>query len=48
VAAASANPAALLGASDRGEIAAGRRADLVQLDDDLAVERVMRGGAWQA
>ena len=48
VAAASANPAALLGASDRGRIAVGLRADLVELDDDLMVSRVMRAGAWQA
>ena len=46
--AASTNPAALLGASDRGAIAAGMRADLVQLDDDLAVQRVMKAGAWIA
>jgi N-acetylglucosamine-6-phosphate deacetylase len=46
VAAAAANPAALLGASDRGAIAAGRRAHLVELDDDLRVRRVMRGGGW--
>ena len=46
VAAASRNPLALLGISDRGRIAPGQRADLVQLDEDLAVERVMRAGAW--
>jgi N-acetylglucosamine-6-phosphate deacetylase len=48
VAAASANPAALLGAADRGQIAVGLRADLVELDDDLRVRRVMRGGEWFA
>ena len=46
VAAASRNPLALLGISDRGRIAVGRRADLVELDDDLHVRRVMRGGDW--
>ncbi len=46
VAAASGNPASLIGATDRGRIAAGRRADLVELDDQLRVRRVMRGGTW--
>jgi N-acetylglucosamine-6-phosphate deacetylase len=46
VAAASANPLALLGVGDRGRIAVGQRADLVELDDDLRVCRVMRGGGW--
>jgi N-acetylglucosamine-6-phosphate deacetylase len=46
VAAASSNPADLLGLSDRGRLAAGLRADLVELEDDLAVRRVMRGGRW--
>jgi N-acetylglucosamine-6-phosphate deacetylase len=46
VAAASANPAALLGAADRGRIEAGRRAHLVELDDDLRVRRVTRGAGW--
>ena len=46
VAAASRNPLALLGISDRGRIAVGRRADLVELDDDLRVRRVTRGGEW--
>ncbi len=36
VAAASRNPSALLGISDRGRIAVGQRADLVELDGDLA------------
>jgi N-acetylglucosamine-6-phosphate deacetylase len=45
VAAASCNPLAMLGITDRGRIATGQRADLVELDDDLAVRRVMRAGA---
>jgi N-acetylglucosamine-6-phosphate deacetylase len=46
VAAASRNPLALLGVTDRGRLAAGHRADLVELDDELRVLRVMRGGEW--
>jgi N-acetylglucosamine-6-phosphate deacetylase len=46
VAAASRNPLELLGVSDRGRLAEGQRADLVELDEDLAVQRVMRGGKW--
>jgi N-acetylglucosamine-6-phosphate deacetylase len=46
VAAAAANPAALLDASDRGQIEPGRRAHLVELDDDLGVLRVTRGQGW--
>jgi N-acetylglucosamine-6-phosphate deacetylase len=46
VASASANPLALLGVGDRGRIAVGQRADLVELDDDLRVCRVMRAGNW--
>jgi N-acetylglucosamine-6-phosphate deacetylase len=46
VAAASANPAALLGETDRGRIAVGRRAHLVELTDDLEVRRVTRGRGW--
>ena len=46
VAAASRNPLALLGVTDRGRIAVGQRADLVELDADLTVSRVMRGGTW--
>ena len=46
VAAASSNPAALLDAGDRGRIEPGRRAHLVELDDDLRVRRVTRGAGW--
>src|SRR5919197_310363 len=46
VAAASRNPLTLIGVSDRGRIGVGQRADLVELDDDLHVCRVMRAGAW--
>jgi N-acetylglucosamine-6-phosphate deacetylase len=46
VAAASANPAALLGAHDRGRIEIGRLAHLVELDDELRVRRVTRGDGW--
>jgi N-acetylglucosamine-6-phosphate deacetylase len=46
VAAASRNPLAMLGITDRGRIAVGQRADLVELDDELAVRRVMRGRGW--
>ncbi len=46
VAAAGRNPLALLGITDRGRIAVGQRADLVELDAALEVRRVMRGGTW--
>ena len=46
IAAASRNPLALLGITDRGRIAVGQRADLVELHDDLLVRRVMRAGAF--
>jgi N-acetylglucosamine-6-phosphate deacetylase len=46
VAAASCNPLAMLGVDDRGRIADGQRADLVELDAELRVRRVMRGGVW--
>lgn len=46
-AAASTTPARVLGLQDRcGAIAAGLAADLVVLDDDLRVQRVMVGGGW--
>jgi N-acetylglucosamine-6-phosphate deacetylase len=41
-----ATPARVLGLTDRGRIAPGLRADLVMLDGDLRVARVMRGGRW--
>ena len=46
VAAASRNPLAMLGITDRGRIAVGQRADLVGIDDALRVRQVMRGGIW--
>jgi N-acetylglucosamine-6-phosphate deacetylase len=46
VAAASSTPAALLGLDDRGSLATGLRADLVVLDRDWEVRRVMWGGDW--
>ena len=46
VAAASRDPLALLGITDRGRLAVGQRADIVELDGDLSVRRVMRAGAW--
>ncbi len=48
VAAAGRNPLALLGVADRGRIAIGQRADLVELDDELRVRRVARAGEWFA
>ncbi|MEV0393134.1 N-acetylglucosamine-6-phosphate deacetylase [Polymorphospora rubra] len=40
-------PARAIGVDDRvGALVPGRRADLVVLDDDLRVVRVMRAGAW--
>ncbi|GAB3022120.1 N-acetylglucosamine-6-phosphate deacetylase [Nocardioides flavus (ex Wang et al. 2016)] len=44
--AASTAPAAAWGLADVGAIEAGRRADLVVLDDHLEVVGVMRAGAW--
>jgi N-acetylglucosamine-6-phosphate deacetylase len=46
VAAATSTPAALLDLNDRGGLATGLRADLVVLDRDWRVRRVMRGGDW--
>ena len=46
IAAATRNPAAMLSVTDRGRIAVGQRADLVELDDYLVVSRVMRSGSW--
>jgi N-acetylglucosamine-6-phosphate deacetylase len=48
VAAASRNPLALLGVTDRGRLAEGQRADIVELGSDLTVRRVMRAGRWVA
>jgi N-acetylglucosamine-6-phosphate deacetylase len=48
VAAASRNPLELLGVTDRGGLAIGQRADLVELDAGLRVTRVMRSGAWHS
>jgi N-acetylglucosamine-6-phosphate deacetylase len=45
-AAASRNPLALLGVTDRGRIEVGQLADLVALDDALRVVRVARAGEW--
>jgi N-acetylglucosamine-6-phosphate deacetylase len=46
VAAATRNPLEMLGISDRGRLAPGQRADLVELDADLNLRRVMRAGRW--
>ena len=46
VAAASRNPLALLGVDDRGRIAVGQLAHLIELDDELGVRRVRRDGGW--
>jgi alpha-D-ribose 1-methylphosphonate 5-triphosphate diphosphatase PhnM len=45
-AAAGRNPLAVIGIADRGRIAVGQRADLVELDGALRVRRVMRAGRW--
>jgi len=46
VAAASRNPLAMLGVDDRGRLADGQLAHLVELDDDLRVRRVLRDERW--
>jgi N-acetylglucosamine-6-phosphate deacetylase len=46
IAAATRNPLALLGITDRGHLGVGQRADLVELNGSLGIRRVMRGGAW--
>jgi N-acetylglucosamine-6-phosphate deacetylase len=46
VAAATRNPLEMLGVRDRGRLAPGQRADLVELDADLNLRRVMRAGEW--
>ena len=43
---ASVTPARVLGRTDIGVLAIGRRADLVVLDDDLRPSAVMRSGEW--
>ncbi|GAA3274605.1 N-acetylglucosamine-6-phosphate deacetylase [Dactylosporangium vinaceum] len=43
---ASGTPAAAIGRHDVGELRVGARADLVLLDADLNVQRVMRAGTW--
>ncbi len=48
VAAATRNPLEMLGTHDRGRLAAGQRADLVELDANLNVRRVMLRGEWLA
>jgi N-acetylglucosamine-6-phosphate deacetylase len=46
VRAATHNPLDLLGVDDRGRLAPGQRADLVELTDSLDVRRVMKAGTW--
>ncbi len=46
LAAVTSTPAAMLGLTDVGRLAPGAWADLVELSDDLEVNRVMRRGAW--
>jgi N-acetylglucosamine-6-phosphate deacetylase len=46
VGAATRNPLALVGVTDRGRLEIGQRADLVELGQDLRVLRVMRSGTW--
>jgi N-acetylglucosamine-6-phosphate deacetylase len=50
IGAATANPAAVLGLTDRGTVAAGARADLVVLDPELRVQMTIIGGriAWKS
>jgi N-acetylglucosamine-6-phosphate deacetylase len=43
---ASGTPARALRRDDIGALVPGCRADLVELDEDLQVVRVMRGGEW--
>ena len=45
-AAASTNPAEMLGLGTEVGLPPGMRADLVELDESLRVVRVMRGGEW--
>ena len=48
VRAATANPVDLLGIVGRGRIVPGQLADLVELDGDLQVRRVMKRGRWHS
>jgi N-acetylglucosamine-6-phosphate deacetylase len=48
LAAVTATPAAMLGLTGVGRLEPGAWADLVELSDDLEVDRVMRRGAWVA
>ena len=48
VAAATRNPLALLGVTDCGRLAVGQRADVIELDAALGVQRVMIAGEWLA
>jgi N-acetylglucosamine-6-phosphate deacetylase len=48
VAAASVTPAQTLGLTGVGSLAAGQRADVVVVDDDLQLRRVLRRGSWLA
>ena len=43
---ASTTPAQTFGWYDVGGIETGKRADLVLLDEEYAVQKVMRAGAW--
>ncbi len=44
--AAGVNALVLLGVTDRGRLAVGQRADLLEMDDDLRSRRIMRAGEW--
>ena len=46
VTAASLTPAQTLGLTGVGTLAAGQQADVVVVDDDLRLRRVMRRGSW--
>lgn len=48
VTAATRTPASLLGLGDAGDLAPGCRADLLVVDDELRLRRVMRAGRWVA
>jgi N-acetylglucosamine-6-phosphate deacetylase len=48
VTAASVTPAQALGLTGVGSLAAGHRADVVVVDDDLRLARVLRRGSWLA